>query len=569
MSTKDKVAIVCKYCAQDTWLVIQLIVQLCIITNISGMSSISRVPIQYIELKGQQVKVHSQLAHESRNENYLIPVIPYKRDEDPEEEKFTGATVLDANPGAHFEPIAGLDFASLYPSIMMAHNYCYSTIVEDPEFDNLEGVEYKDIDWIDEIDGEKIKHNARFVQNKSGLLPRILEKLWKWRKSVKKQMKVAGTEEYNVLNGLQLAIKVSMNSIYGFTGARFGRLPNKKIAAAVTAVGRDMIAHSKECAEKWYNCEVVYGDTDSIYVKFKTKFKGQEHMNEVFRIAPECAARISETFKKPIELEFEKVMYPFILFSKKRYADLMWTNPNTYDYIDYKGIQVVRRDNCPYVREQSKKIFEGILLNKKVLEYSFESIDEIIEDSKKLARNSISSLINGEIPMKDLIVSKSLRANYAFDNKAKCTVCDKIWYELNTETGKKNMAINKLTEFLKEEQYCPSCKKNTKFIKMKANIPHVALARTMKERDPFNCPHHGDRVPYVFIKGSGTRQFERVEDPTYVVNYGLEIDYIYYFEHQLKSSVETIFEPLPGDTTEIWKGLFEEKIKKTRKKKEV
>ena len=186
----------------------------------------------------------------------------------------------------------------------------------------------------------------------------------------------------------------------------------------------------------------------------------------------------------------------------------------------------------------------------------------------KLAANSISRLINGEIPMKDLIVSKSLKAKYAFDNKAKCTTCEKIWYELNTE-GKKNMAIDNVVEFIKKEQYCPSCKKETKFIKMQANIPHVALARLMKERDPFNCPHHGERVPYVFIKGGGTRQFERVEDPNYVVNYGIEIDYHYYFEHQLKSSIETIFEPMPGDTAEIWKELIVEKVKKTRKKKEI
>ena len=138
-------------------------------------------------------------------------------------------------------------------------------------------------------------------------------------------MKTSSTEMYKVYDGQQLAIKVSMNSIYGFTGAKYGRLPNKKIAAAVTACGREMIAHSKKCAEEWYDADVVYGDTDSVYIKFKSDLKGQEHMNYVFKVAPECADRISATFKKPIELEFEKVMYPFILYSKKRYASLFWT----------------------------------------------------------------------------------------------------------------------------------------------------------------------------------------------------------------------------------------------------
>ena len=341
---------------------------------------------------------------------------------------------------------------------------------------------------------------------------------------------------------------------------KFGRLPNKRIAAAVTAEGRRMIAHSKECAEKWYDCEVVYGDTDSIYCKFKTKFTGQAHMDEVFRIAPECSARISETFKKPIDLEFEKVMYPFILFSKKRYASLFWTNPETPDNVDYKGIQVVRRDNCEYVKENSIKIFDNILKNEKVLNYSFTSVDEIIESSKAFAREKVKSLLDKEVPMSKLQISKSLRTGYAFDSKANCVECDKTYYKKDL-FGKKNMKIDKIDDFLKSEQECPSCEKKTKFRMMDANIPHVALARKMKERDPFNCPDSGDRVPYVFICGGGSRQFEKVEDPKYVLNHGIQIDYEYYFEHQFKSSLETIFDPMMENVSDIWAGLLEKKKK--------
>jgi len=277
-STKDKIALVVKYCAQDTWLLIELTLKLRIITNMIGMSNITMVPIQYIELRGQQIRVHTQIAYETKKEDFLIPQIAYETkkedfliptidykqdDETDDEEKFTGATVLDATPGAHFEPIAGLDFASLYPSVMIAHNFDYSTIVESEEFDNLENITYETIKWDE---GE-----VKFAQNYKGIMPKILERLWKERKAIRKQMKDLSPEDsmYAVLNGVQLAIKVSMNSIYGFTGAKYGRLPNKLIAASVTACGRQMIAHSKKCAEEWYNCEVVYGDTDSIYVKFR------------------------------------------------------------------------------------------------------------------------------------------------------------------------------------------------------------------------------------------------------------------------------------------------------------
>ena len=585
-STKDKIALVVKYCAQDTWLLIDLMLKLRIITNMIGMANITMVPMQYIELRGQQIRVHTQIAYETKKEGYLIPAVDYKpKDDLDEDEKFTGATVLDAKPGAHFEPIAGLDFASLYPSIMIAHNYDYATIVEDPEFDNLPGIEYFDMNW-DEDDtdssGNEIKRNVnvRFVQNRTGIMPKILDRLWKERKAIRKQMKGLSDENlYAVLNGVQLAIKVSMNSIYGFTGAKYGRLPNKKIAAAVTACGRGMIAHSKKCAEEWYNCEVVYGDTDSIYCKFKSDLKGQDHMDWVFKVAPECADRISETFKKPIELEFEKVMYPFILFSKKRYASLFWTNPKSFDYIDYKGIQVVRRDNCEFVRENSKKIFEYILKNDKVLKYEFDTVDEVIETSKEYARDKIRTLVNSEVPMKQLLLSKSLRAGYAFDNKAVCTGCDKTYYELNV-IGKKEMNISVLhklsnknkshiAEFLETEHTCPSYKKDTFFKKCPANIPHVALARKRQERDKMDIVASGDRVPYVFVTYESTKQFEKVEDPEYIIKNGIPIDYIYYFEHQFKSALETIFEPMMEDVSELWKDLIPEKVKKVRRKKSV
>ncbi len=566
-STKDKIALVVKYCAQDTWLLIDLVLKLRIVTNMIGMSNITMVPIQYIELRGQQIRVHTQIAYETKNENFLIPTVDYKpKDSNDEEENFEGATVLDATPGAHFEPIAGLDFASLYPSIMIAHNYDYSTIVEDPEFDNLEGIEYTEC-VIDDI-------IVRFAQNVKGIMPKILERLWKERKGIRKQMKSLSPDDplYAVLNGVQLAIKVSMNSIYGFTGARYGRLPNKRIAAAVTATGRKMIAHSKRCAEEWYNCEVVYGDTDSIYVKFKSELKGQDHMNYVFKVAPECADRISATFKKPIELEFEKVMYPFILYSKKRYASLFWTNPLKYDYIDYKGIQVVRRDNCTFVRENSKKIFEYIFLNDKVLNYSFENVDELIETSKEYARDKIRKLVNAEVPMKELLLSKSLRAGYAFDRKAVCTKCGKTYYEPNV-VGKKEMDINVLTkksveEFIKTEHACPGCKETCLFEKCSANIPHVALARKREQRDKMDIVASGDRVPYVFATYNSSKQFEKVEDPDYIIKNSIPIDYLYYFEHQFKSAIETIFSPMMESVDELWKDLIPEKQRKRRIKKE-
>lgn len=590
MGTAKEIATVIHYCCKDCTLVIDLILKLCIITNNMAMANVTWVPIEYIEMRGQQIKVHSQLVYEARLDNFLVPTIPYKDITELEnEDKFTGATVQEAEPGAHFEPIAGLDFASLYPSIMIANNYSYETIVKYNEYDNIEEIEYKDIIWKEnEGDIDEREEKVRFVQNKKGILPRMLDKLWKERKSIKKEMKgvksllkeenepVKRAElemQYNVLDGFQLAMKVSMNSIYGFTGANLGRLPEKRIAASTTAEGRRMIKECKDYVESNYNAKVVYGDTDSIYVKFFTEFTGQEHMNEVFRLSDIAAEGCTKLFKNPVEMEFEKVMYPFILFSKKRYACVVYTNPNTHDYIDYKGIQVVRRDNCLYVKERSMEIFKVILLGR--------DIPRAIE----LAREYCKNLLEGNVQQKDLIISKSLkgRGSYEFDKQLVCKECDKRWYTLEEEKGKekkkyavqywdeyksgKNLEYN-INKFLESKHYCYTCEEDTEFKANKANIPHVALARKMEERDPYNCPQVGERVPYLFKKITKVNalQYERVEDPTYLLHNCIPIDFEYYFEHQFKSAIETIFSPILKEKLEeeCFKGIIPEKPPKRR-----
>lgn len=574
-SAKD-IATVIKYCTQDTVLVLNIILKLCIIPNIISMANVTKVPIKFIEYNGQQVKVHSQLTYKARKRDFLVPVPKYKSQEEADlEEKFTGATVLDAEPDAHFEQISGLDFASLYPSIMIANNFSYETLVDSEEYDNLDNIIYKDIIWTEnQYTSEEKTIKNRFVQPNNdkdlGILPEILDELWKERKAIKKKMnnekKLSESESdpikkkyhknmYEIYNGAQLAMKVSMNSIYGFTGAKFGRLPEKKIAGSVTAEGRSMIQKCKKFVEKNYDCKVVYGDTDSIYVKFKTGLdvNSQEHMDKVFELSEEAAKGCSNLFKLPIELEFEKVMWPFILFSKKRYACVIWTNQYKYDYIDYKGIQVVRRENCDYVKNNCMKIFEKILLNRD------------INGAKELSRKIIKNLLDGNVPIKELYLSKSLKGegSYEFDKTIKCenSSC-KFKYKI------KEFSLNNINKELIKK--CPEC--NSNLIRQTPNIPHVALARKMEERDKFNCPAVGERVPFVFIKTNikNARQFEKVEDPNFAIKNLKEIDYNYYFEHQLKSAIDTIFGPILKDNiNEIYSGLIEEKQKRTRKKKEI
>ena len=124
-------------------------------------------------------------------------------------------------------------------------------------------------------------------------------------------MKNAPNEfERTVQNGRQLALKVSANSVYGFTGAGVGQLPCVPIASSVTSYGRFLLEKTKAYVEEHYtqahgyehNAQVVYGDTDSVMVKFGTKT-----VKETFPLAIEAAQKCSDIFPDPILLEFEKV----------------------------------------------------------------------------------------------------------------------------------------------------------------------------------------------------------------------------------------------------------------------
>lgn len=308
---------VCEYCMQDAYLVLSLIEKLCILPNYIEMSKSTRVPINWLLTKGQQCKVFSQLAYEARKKNFVIPFFSKNDDdEDEDEKKIKGATVLTARRGSYFDqPVAGLDFKSLYPSIMIAYNLCYSTIVEDEKYLNIPGIEYETISWEqEEKDGTISKFTYTFVQNIKGILPGILERLWNDRNEAKREMKKYGSivkkinsieeeggnitqEEYNerlfsmfrvmVLNGKQLAIKVTMNSVYGFTGASRGMFPLKPIAASVTAKGREMIKQTSKLAEEMYECITTYGDSVPYYQKVKIQKDNKEIDIEIGKLYDE------------------------------------------------------------------------------------------------------------------------------------------------------------------------------------------------------------------------------------------------------------------------------------------
>lgn len=244
---------VAEYCIKDTELPHAISEKLSLFQNLVEMAKACWVPLNFLSERGQQIKVYSQMAYTARELGFMIPTI---RNRNEESRGYQGATVLEAQTGAYYEPITALDFASLYPSIMCAHNLCYSTLVMDKQYMDLPGVTYERFGphvFALEKDGAKVP----------SLLPVILDRLKVYRKEAKKKMETCAPDLYNVYNGKQLAYKISMNSVYGFTGAvTKGILPCMPIAETVTMRGRQMIEQSKAYVEEHFpGAKVRYGDS--------------------------------------------------------------------------------------------------------------------------------------------------------------------------------------------------------------------------------------------------------------------------------------------------------------------
>ena len=349
------------YCLKDAYLPQRLMDKLMCLVNYTEMARVTGVPFRYLLSRGQQVKFISQLFRKALLKKLVIPNLRSESSDD----QYEGATVIEPTRGYHAVPIATLDFASLYPSIIQAHNLCYTTLLKNKAMVDKLGFK-KDEDYIMTPNGDM------FCTQKirKGLLTEILEELLTARKGAKKEL---GTEtdpfRKAVLNGRQLALKISANSVYGLTGATVGKLPCLEIASSTTSYGREMIERTKSEVEARYNiangyshdAQVIYGDTDSVMVKF-----GPKEIEKCMELGNEAANFVSTKFIKPIKLEFEKVYFPYLLINKKRYAGLFWTNPNTHDKMDSKGIETVRRDNCRLVQTVIETVLRKILIDRDV-----------------------------------------------------------------------------------------------------------------------------------------------------------------------------------------------------------
>jgi DNA polymerase zeta len=153
------------------------------------------------------------------------------------------------------------------------------------------------------------------------------------------------------LNNCQLAIKLLLNTTYGYTSASFsGRMPCSALADSIVAVGRATLNWATTMVEALdrYPClKVVYGDTDSLFIRCPGRSR-----EEAFEIGAFIAREVTSKLPHPMELKFDKVYHPCFLVSKKRYVGYAYESPlQTAPSFDAKGIETVRRDGCGILRK--------------------------------------------------------------------------------------------------------------------------------------------------------------------------------------------------------------------------
>ena len=533
----DERAIIAKYCVQDCNLVHHLMRKIDVMTGFIEMSSLCSVPMDFLVMRGQGIKLTSYIAKKCREKNTLMPVI----DKGNSDEGYEGAIVLPPKCDLYLnDPVACVDYSSLYPSSMISENISHDSkvwtkeynledklLVETGErregevnykYDNLPGYKYVDIKYdtyrwqrkngnpkaaMEKVCvGYKVCRFAQFPEEKGkGVMPAILEELLAARKATRKLIPQQKDEFMkNVLDKRQLSIKVTANSMYGQTGAKTSSFYEKDCAASTTAIGRKLLTYARRVIEEAYHnievetkchgrvrvkAEYVYGDTDSVFFKFNpTELDGtpiikQKALEITIELAQEAGVLASKFLKKPHDLEYEKTFLPFCLLSKKRYVGMLYELDPHKCKRKSMGIVLKRRDNAPIVKD----VYGGII--------DILMKEQNVEQAAAFLKECLQNIVDEKYDMKKLVITKSLRSGY----------------------------------------------------KNPAQIAHKVLADRIGKRDPGSKPSVGDRVAYVYIENPDKKalQGERIETPEYIRENNIAINYAFYMTNQIMKPVQQVF----------------------------
>lgn len=541
----------------DSYLAQLLLDKYCILVQSLEISRACAIPLAWLYTRGQQIRVFYFMLMTLIDPAYVSYKyrLPSKvpepwndnnnddndkdddddddDDKDDDDEGYEGAAVLDPVTGFYRDPvrIIVLDMLALYPNIMIEGNMSPDSYLVG---DSLQA-------FIAKYGANKVRYSKAghaFADSSVyvAVAPFFLKKLSTLRFMYKRRMKEAATAFLKaVYDGQQLTAKLMANSAYGFfgvpekSGALLSCIP---IAESVTANGKHNLETIKHRIETELDTSglggialkrpmrVVYGDTDSVMIEADCA-----DPNDAFKLGPLLADWVNKGLNKPLEIQFEKIYRNWILFKKKRYAGLYCLSDGVKELaeieqlknvdtdaarkkivelksrlprLDAKGIETTRRDNCLLVPRLMTLCLDLICMK----------LDP--EAAVRYVHSAVADLLMNRIDISELIISKSYSKP--------------------------------------EEDY-------------KGKQPHVELAKRMAKRDPATAPKLGSRVPYIIVAGlKNDKVCEMAEDPMWVLEHSIPINYDYYLERQLKRPLTRLFLYVLGDNlteADVQRRLFQ------------
>ncbi|XP_074752271.1 DNA polymerase zeta catalytic subunit [Athene noctua] len=471
---------------------LQLLEKLDLIDRTSEMARLFGIQFLHVLTRGSQYRVESMMLRIAKPMNY-IPVTPSVQQRAQMKALQCVPLIMEPESRFYSNAVLVLDFQSLYPSIVIAYNYCFSTCLGHVEnLGKYDAFKFgctslrvpPDLLYQIRHDITVSPSGVAFVKPsvRKGVLPRMLEEILKTRIMVKQSMKAYKHDKAitRMLEARQLGLKFIANFTFGYTAANFsGRMPCTEVGDSIVHKARETLERAIKLVndtKKW-GAHVVYGDTDSMFVLLKGATKEQS-----FKIGQEIAEAVTATNPKPVKLKFEKVYLPCVLQTKKRYVGYMYETLDQKDPVfDAKGIETVRRDSCPAV----SKILECSI---KLL---FETRD--ISQIKQYVQNQCMKLLEGKASIQDFIFAKEYRGSSAY------------------RPG--------------------SC------------VPALEITRRMLAYDRRSEPRVGERVPYVIVYGvPGLPLIQLVRRPTEVLqDPNLRLNATYYITKQILPPLARVF----------------------------
>jgi DNA polymerase I len=386
---RDKVM---RYCIKDAELALRILEHVGSLRRTMDLAAVSKLPMEDVQTSGNSTLIDSILIREAdRVPAPFGPVgVPLtSRLDDDEDEAIEGGYVHTIEPGLYHWVIV-LDFKSMYPSLIISKNICFTTLSDDGEIVSPSG--------------------ARFLsrERRTGLLPGILSDLMAQRDDIKRRMKASDDpDERRYYNGLQEAVKILMNAFYGVFASSFYRFTDRNIGSAITSFARETTKTLIKRLEE-HGIKVIYSDTDSLFIQ-----SPYDNLDETVKFGTEIADRFSREIS---QMEFEKVFESLFSHAKKRYVGRsVWPTEGMI----VRGYEIRRTDSFNLQSELLTEVFEKIL-------------DGAPEEGVRVAREAVSRALECKVPVEDLVISRTCKTFSSYKDPDS---------QANVQTAKKLMAM--------------------------------------------------------------------------------------------------------------------------------